>query len=162
MTGLSAICSQLDTARELALQGDYGSSNVYMEGVLSQLKRCFSPKSSGMKSHSYSDWLFKLLESFARCALNCCINSTDVLTPHLDFAIFRHMSTIESPREKGRWTTCVRALERERALIQNLDKDKRTFETTDIQLASCDSGADVNKCTVSKNNSCPSKPDGDP
>jgi hypothetical protein len=39
MTGLSVICSQLDAARELALQGDYGSSMVYMEGVVSQLKR---------------------------------------------------------------------------------------------------------------------------
>jgi hypothetical protein len=36
---LSTIGSQLDTARELALQGDYAASLVYMEGVLSQLKR---------------------------------------------------------------------------------------------------------------------------
>lgn len=71
------------------------------------------------------------------------------------------MSTIESPHEKGRWTTCVRALERERTLIQNLEKDKRTFESADVQLASCDTGDDVKDTMVRNNNNYLSYSEGD-
>eukprot|EP00884_Botryococcus_braunii_P010016 jgi/Botrbrau1/19015/Bobra.0100s0047.1 len=91
MTGLSVVCSQLDTARELALQGDYASSTVYMEGVLSQLKR--------------------------------------------------HMSTIENKDEKGRWNSCIKALEHEQTLIRDLDREKRVFGNAGAGLASHDEPA---------------------
>lgn len=40
MASLSAVCDQLTLAREYAMLGDYDTSLVYFDGVLSLLSKC--------------------------------------------------------------------------------------------------------------------------
>ena len=94
---LGALATQLTIAREHALLGDYNSSQVYFDGVLSQISRYGN------------DWMLP------QCST--------VVTVYTNSLPCRHLQHMDDAFTRSKWQACRRALQAEQDLVKNISKE---------------------------------------
>lgn len=139
MATLSAVSDQLTLAREYAMLGDYDTSLVYFDGVLSLLSKCAPlPSAPGGRTQSVREGCGSKLPAsmvmhsgparnfLHRCPSRRVCRTRETLTRVRGYYC-RHVRTVDDPMLKGKWLKVRRELTEEMGLVRSLEGEKRAL-----------------------------------